>query len=448
MSKISLLCYADGGSRTGFERVARAILTHLHQTGAYDITLMGIGYADRPYAPYPFRFNRASTDPNEPLGLEGFRDACQRTRPDVLLCINDLWNLGAYATLKPADLPMVAYFPVDAPNLKWQYCIALGAIERAVTYTKFAAEEAALGVRDFIGALYNSTPEDQLEVEHTHVDVPHPQFGHTRVTLDRVAKACAPEHYTVIPHGRDADWGRAPDDAIAAIKQRFNLDDRPILLNANANQHRKRQDLTLRIIKELRDRHRQVVQGVFFCGAGFSKHAYDLEQLVSYLGLSNQVTIIRESLTDQELQALHSAATIGINTSGGEGWGLGVQEGALCGTAQAVPNWAATAELWQGSAVLLPVHDYRVEPLINSLHGIVAVKESAEALVPLLINDEIRATVARDCEARARKIPTWNVVGDRFDLAIRSTLAPRSLTKLNMQQLLLGTGHYTFSKVQ
>jgi hypothetical protein len=68
MSKIKVLFYGDAPTAsTGFGVVAKNILTNLHKTGKYDITILGVNYFPEPN-PYQKTFDMW------PLGFFGKGD--------------------------------------------------------------------------------------------------------------------------------------------------------------------------------------------------------------------------------------------------------------------------------------------------------------------------------------------------------------------------------------
>ena len=144
-----LLVVADAGVDTGFERVARGICTHLLETGKYEIVQRGIQfYEQRATRQYPWTVKSWGGSATDTMGTLNFESWLEEDQPDALLVIQDAWNITNYMAYKPRELPAVAYFPVDCPNLKWNHVFGIGACAEAAAYTQFGAAEAAVGVRE------------------------------------------------------------------------------------------------------------------------------------------------------------------------------------------------------------------------------------------------------------------------------------------------------------
>jgi glycosyltransferase involved in cell wall biosynthesis len=247
--------------------------------------------------------------------------------------------------------------------------------------------------------------------------------------MDRLARFQNPGRWNIIPHGMD--HGRfAPPDRAAARAEWGIAPDRFVVLNVNTNQFRKRQDLTLRAFAEL-CRHRDDALLVLHClGAAQAQAGWDLPQLAQELGVIDRVAFVHEQvpvLTDAQLASLYAASDVQVNTAGGEGWGLTSFEGAACGTAQLVPDWSATRELWGGvPGALIPAAGWRAEPkMLNTAHALLDPRALGRQLAALAADPAARADLAARCQAVARRQKPWSAVGDAFaDVLDRAVAEP------------------------
>ena len=437
---IKVLAYGEVGKPTGFARVAKGVLTYLHNTGQFDIVMMGLQYdLDTPNdLPFPV-FPATNNSVGDTFGVETLKRAIERHKPDVLWTVNDLWNLGWYVAKKPHDLPFVAYWPVDGPNLKWQYSMAVGGITEAAVYTQFGAMESAAGVRDCVDKfmrVVSDDPEVGPDKQLQWMAGPHPG-GQLICRYDRFKKFQNVEGYEVIPHGLDKSLFEIRNKSEA--RKRFGLsDDQFVVLNVNTNQWRKRHDLTMRAFKMLLE---QVPNAVLVLHAqGTNIMGQDLKQLAQYIGIGDNVLMVhdhKKALTDDEMVDLYNCADVQINTSAGEGWGLPAFEGAACGVPQLVPDWSSTRELWKGYGQLLPVSDYRFEVKnLNTGHGVVDARATGNILIELAKSDERRQDL-RDAGLKlVDRQWSWDHVGAAFERLIRRAVKEPAVQPTSFRDLL------------
>ena len=163
----------------------------------------------------------------------------------------------------------------------------------------------------------------------------------------------------VIPHGVDTETFRP-------------LGPRPdgfTVLNANRPHERKRIDLTIEGF-ELFARGKPADVRLRL------HHAID----ASEHEVSDRVEVTSSCLSDQELNRLYNECHVGLNTAMGEGWGLVSFEHAAAGAAQVVPDSSACAELWAGSAEVVPAEDTGVPAFSPLAMRTVSAEGVAEAL--------------------------------------------------------------------
>jgi len=386
---------------------------------------------------YEYPVYSAGTTRDDPVGAADFHKIVTRRKPDVLWLLNDIWNINTWLTFKPLEVPAVAYFPVDTPNVKWGFTAALGAAARVAVYTQFGARETAAAVRDHVDLLTRAMIEqapDEITQERYWYTLPHPTGGKIHGRMDALCRYQNPSAYDVIPHGLDATKFAVRDKA--AARQRFGIpEDAFVVSNVNRNQFRKRQDLTIRAFARLAQECPKAVL-VMHC-AEHTIQGWDLEQLAQYYGVGRRCFFVHESvnvLSDDDLVDFYNVADVQINTAGGEGWGLTSVEGAACGVPQLVPDWSATREIWAGGAgVLLPIKDYRFEPkFLNTAHANVDSDAAGDILIRLWWDADERARLSQAGLELVKRQWTWAAVGDAFATVLREAMAigkpqPRSL---------------------
>lgn len=422
-----ILMIGDAGCHTGFARVVKGVADHLHHSGQWEVAVRGINYRPMHGIPYEYEVAPIMIDRDDPLGSRALSTHLDETQPDVLWTVQDLWTIASYLTRKPADLPAVGYFPVDTPNLKWSYGLALGALSEAVTYTHFGAREAAASVReavDIFGDRIVGTGQLREDELTNGITMPPLDGAEMHVRLDRLARYQNPGDYNVIPHG-GPDAIFTPRDR-AEARRFFNLPEGAFIVGSvNTNQFRKRQDILIRAFAQFRHEHPEVDAYLVFHCAGGDWQGWDLAQLSRYYNVHDRVRAIHHrtrTLTDDDLCTLYNCFDVHVNCSGGEGWGLTTFEAAACGIPQMVPDWSATRELWKDHGLLIPVTDWRHEPKgLNTAHAIVDASWIAIMLAECT-KDTFRDHWGTRALSNACRQLTWDEVGAGFATVLENAL--------------------------
>lgn len=441
---IKLLAYAEASIPTGWERVAREILTYLHNTGEFDVTVMATGgHPANPAMRYPYPVYSAGATGNDPVGVTDFHKIVRRRKPDVIWLLHDLWYIKDWLMQKPIDVPAVIYFPIDTPNVKWHFCTGLGAATRAATYTQFAARETAAAVRDFIDLFVETGVEQDpktLTDERGWYVLQDPRGGKVHGRFDILERYQNPEGFAVIPHGLDASKFAIRNKGEA--RRRLGVPESAfVVLNVNRNQQRKRLDTTIRAFAKLAQESPEAVL-VMHC-AEHTLQGWDLEQLARFYGVSRRCLFLHEAkdvLSEDELVDVYNAADVQINTAGGEGWGLTSVEGAACGVPQLVPNWSATKEIWaDGAGVLLPVRDFRFETkFLNTAHADVDADAAGEILIHLWKNPDERERLRQAGQALVARQWTWPQVGEAFAKLLREAMTVGKPVTRTLESMVAG----------
>lgn len=413
--KKTLLVVSDASvATTGFGRVAEAVLDRLHDTGKWNIKQLGINYFDGDHdKPYRiFSATGGGVSKMDWLGYERIKPLFDEIKPDAVLLFQDFWHISEYIARIPNAPGIVAYFPVDAPNIKPTWAAPLAASTHLCTYTNFGAEEFAKSVSKVYGKITDhlkeigkdSVTKVNFEIKNGTLDVP----------AKRIKDLCDPKNIHVIPHG--VDQGKFfPVDKREARKRFDFKDDLFIVGNVNRNQYRKRLDLSLVAFSEFAKDKEDVL--LVMHDTIKSHEGWDLPQLAEHLGISEKVYISETRLTNEDLNLLYNTFDVSINSGGGEGWGLTAMESASCKVPQILPNWSATKEIWEGYARLIDIQSvhYAIGRL-NNEHAVIDTGHLAEILNEFYEDRSLAQEVGELCfEVTQRPEYSWDAIAHTFD---------------------------------
>lgn len=436
--KIRLGIIGDCGVETGFATVTHNLIKQLQATGEYEIKVIAINYdgrTDNQWSKtidmWPARLG------GDLLGIGLISQLVGEFKPNVFLMFQDFWNIPMFASRLPDNFTGgVAYFPVDAPNIKGQYMLAMAGINATICYTEFGRQEAMRGSTEAWEQLKRAAEENKQDIlERVFVTVGggiSPLTGQpiqprqVPISAYRLKQMKSPEGHHVIPHGVD----------VQAFNPVSKKGARKILgLPVNGffvgyvarNQSRKRQDLAIRAFADFAKTHPDAYLLLHCVKTDFQ--GWDLEQLASYYGVKDRVMFTHTMFTEQsasieQLNYLYNCFDVHINTSGGEGWGLPTFESAAVGTPQVVPNWSATKELWGDSAKLIDVASVRHEPhQINTMQAVIDTKSLSTILSELYDNPSLREEIGKKCyDVTQRPEYRWENVAQKFDAVFKSVI--------------------------
>jgi len=132
---------------------------------------------------------------------------------------------------------------------------------------------------------------------------------------------------TIITHGAETALAPGADAQVAALREKYGLGDRPVLLTVNHLHPRKRISLLLETMPAVLAEHPQAVALVV--GSGPEKAA--LQELAARLGLRPEQVIFAGFVPEEELAAHYAAASIYVHTGRAESFGLAVLEASKAG---------------------------------------------------------------------------------------------------------------------
>ena len=378
-----ILWVGDALVPTGFARVTHAVCDRLHERG-HDVAVLGINHRGDPHR-NPYRIYPASYNVERPHGEERLAEVIENEWPDVVLCLNDVWQLAAYADAvkdlrSQQRFRFMAYSPMDSGPLPRGLKPAFDAFDAMASYTN---------------------------------------VGYRAMRASGYAK-----QLSIIPHGVDTDDFFPVDKADARAKLGIPAE-AFVVLNANRNQPRKRIDLTIRGFMEFAQRvaPRPVV---LYLHMGTKDMGWQTELLFARIreecGARNAIIAQAKRFKDlptvsiEDLRAVYSAADVNINTCDSEGWGLIAFESAACRVPQIQPSHSACGELWRDHGYLMPVKMWLDDPATGMPRGLIDPVALGEQLAMLAQDSDIRQKLADDAYAYATDPRfSWDAIATQFE---------------------------------
>jgi glycosyltransferase involved in cell wall biosynthesis len=430
--KIKLSAICDAGAPTGFASVSHQILGYLQDTGEYEINILGINFKGIPNQ-WSKKFNIwPAALGNDFLGIGYTEPFLKATNPDLLFLFQDFWNIPHYLAHRPAKLPSVLYYPVDAPNIKGQYMLALAAGNEHVCYTHFGVQESVRGATEAYDTVVKKATKKGINAASQLVAaVNNPvmlaqEEAQVEASAQKLVQMKDEDHYHVIPHGIDTEHFFPLDKEFARVTLGLNMD-WFIVGNVNRNQSRKRQDLMLKAFS-IFAKDKPDVRLALHCVRNDAK-GWDLSQLAEYYGVRDKILFTHDLFSGRqaamdELNVIYNVLDVQFNTGGGEGWGLTSFEGAASGIPQVVPNWSATKEIWAGHAWMLDIVEVRHEPyMINTAQGVIDTAQAARYMQELYEDRNKLEKLGAECKAVVERPEySWQAVGAQFDKVFKSAI--------------------------
>jgi D-inositol-3-phosphate glycosyltransferase len=316
-SKLKLLFYGDAPTvATGFGTVTRNVLTGLHNTGKYDISVLGVNYWGDPH-PYPFPIWPVGIGSKDPYGRQRAFDMMSRDLDfDILFLFQDsfiLQSLMAHGLPKlkqNKNFVSVGYYPIDGvPKPEWIECMNM--LDCPVTYTEFAKKESILAC---------------------------PQIA------DKIK---------VVPHGINIkDFFPLPEDVTSAFRRQYfgKHSDKFIVTNLNRNQQRKDIPRTLLAFKHFKQRR---PNSILYLHMATQDQGWNLTEVIKGMGLVIGEDVLlpgnnfgpNTGYPIEVVNKVYNASDVVMSTTVGEGWGLSTVEAMATRTPILFPNNTALTEI-------------------------------------------------------------------------------------------------------
>ena len=314
-NKIRLVFYGDAPPcATGFATVSKNVLMGLHQTGKFDIRVLGINYWGDPHE-YPFPIWPVGTNPDrDPYGR---KKVCQMIASwdfDMLFFLQDSFillfipELLQHLKAQNKKFTSLCYFPIDGtPKKNW--IDAVTAVDMPVTYTEFGYNECVKLV---------PACEDKLQI------VPH---------------GVNPEHFFPIP-----------EEHVKPFRSQYfgPQADNFIYMNLNRNQQRKDIPKTMLAFNKV---HEDDPKTTLYLHMAMQDQGWNLVEVAKTFKLDPTTDIIfpsnfgpNQGFPIRSVNMIYNAADAVISTTLGEGWGLSWVEAMAAKTPVIMPNNTSMAE--------------------------------------------------------------------------------------------------------
>jgi len=395
---VRLIAIGYNISGTGLTRAMHSIMGRL--AAWHEIHFLGIGYSGE-----IVRDVGLTLYPTNPKGGDVFaafqaKRMVEEIEPGLIFIMHDIWLFDYYTRILGPyrdRLKIAAYIPLDGKITNEEDAAPLAQTDRVVVYTEF-------GRGEFEGA-FRRLHEKQPARHFPAVDV--------------------------IPHGIDRKRFFPLPDRAQAKRSVFGDDDSFVVLNASRPDKRKRVDLTIRGFARFAAGKPANVKLCLHHAFMDEEAERQLTSLIRQCGIGDRVymnPLGSRVVDDAELNLLYNACDVGINTSMGEGWGLVSCEHGAAGAAQIVPDHTACAELWSGSAELIPpARSYVPEWTVLEV-GEVSPEGVATAMEALYRDPARRQELGRAAMAVAHNpAHSWDAITRQFDeLIVTVTSGARS----------------------
>ncbi len=192
-----------------------------------------------------------------------------------------------------------------------------------------------------------------------------------------------------------------------------------VVLNMNRPSHRKKIEATIEGFKLFAGGKENVYLHLHI---GTTERAVREKyyHLVEAAGLKEQVIITPEPgelqvKSEDWLNILYNSCDVGISTSKGEGWGLGLFEHAATKAAILAPGHTSFIENWQNAALLMPCSEKQFVFYEYCDMFIVSPEEVCRSLNSLYFDRDLLDKVSADCFNRMHESKfDWENVADKF----------------------------------
>ena len=290
--KIKVLAYMDSPTcATGFGTVSRNILMGLHNTGRYDISVLGINYWGDPHE-LPMRVWPVGTNPErDPYGRKKISSMIPQMDYDVLFFLQDTFILEFLPELLPylksqgKKQKSIVYFPIDGKP-KQQWIKNVDACDYLVAYSKFG----------------------EAEIKNAYPQV---------------------KDMKVIPHGvNTSEYYIVDDKSVKEFRNQYfgSVADKFVFTNLNRNQQRKDIPRTIAAFAKFRE---HVDDAVLYLHCARMDQGWDLPEVVEGYGLSTSKDVIfperfgpNQGYPRNIVNMIYNISDCVLSTTLGEGWGL------------------------------------------------------------------------------------------------------------------------------
>lgn len=418
MEKIKLLFYGDTPTgNTGFSQVSKNILRRLHETGKYDISVVGINYFgdphDLPYKIYPAAYNRQGDVYGRQRLLDLLRN--NKNKFDVLFTLQDTFIMATIGKhLKKLRDGAIVEKEVFNQETK--------AMEKKKIFQR------GMGFKWVYYYPIDCRPEKSwIEKSVAFADVAVPYTEYAKKESERVVN----RKYEVIYHGFDkATFFPMSEEEKMAFKEKFfkdnNLKNAFLIVNINRNQLRKGIPQTLLAFSLFK---KIVPNSVLYTHCDLYDHAgFDMMKLANKIGLKENWLYpnpdrfkLGLSFEDDFINGLYNIADVNLSTTLGEGFGLSMVEAMATKTLNIFPDNTALSEILADKRGLLascgetPNHLICNGPLDNNqLRPVVDIEDLVGKMLWAYAHPEQRKEIEERAYAWSLEHLNWDNIGKQW----------------------------------
>lgn len=399
---------------TGFSLCTRQVCAHLHSLG-WDVHVLGLSYFGDPHSyPYPiYPCVNALDNSRDVYGCERLPKLINAIRPDIVVLLNDPWNVEAYLFnidryervngVKLRDsFKLIGWLAVDGCNAsahdfnhtltKPDKTTKYGQLDYLVVWTQFAADELIRGGWD--GPTPTIIP---LAVDGTVFKLVDKQLARQRTLPEKI---------------------RSLNPFVIGVVGR--------------NQYRKRLDLAIAYFAEWIKRNHIDDAYLYLHCAPTGDKGVDIRSLVKYHGIAGRVilteTCLGVGIDERDMAVVYSSFDLLMTMTQGEGFGLTTLEAMSCGCATMGPDWSGLGKRggWtNGAMIQIPCTSTALTaPIGGNMYTIggIADREQAIATLDVMYRDRhLLEGFARAGKELASTL-TWDRTVTMFEEMLRKAL--------------------------
>jgi len=347
---------------TGYGVTTHEIVSRLHATGQYEIAVLGwyhdAAHYDRRVHPYPLLPGAWGWKP------DWLAEVLAEFRPEVLITLGNFSMLAAVQEV-PAQFPgrWVGYFPVEGRPVARHQARLIDALDVAVTFTQYAAQE-----------------------------------------IRRVRPDCKVQ---VIPLGVDVQTFRPLSNRVE-LRRQCELENRFVVGCVARNQPRKQLPLLLRAFAQFAQIHEEAF---LYLHSDPDDVGWDLVELADRYGIADRVGFTPGmafvlGVSREELNEIYNLFDVFALPTMGEGFGLPLLEAMAAGVPVVTTDFAGGAELVRGRGELVRVAGWVTEPGHNFELALADEQDFLSRLLKLYARPDLR----REYATRGRRFAqtlTW-----------------------------------------
>jgi phosphatidylinositol alpha-1,6-mannosyltransferase len=237
----------------------------------------------------------------------------------------------------------------------------------------------------------------------------------SRYTAGLVERVCRPRSLHVILNAADGEQFR-PGLETGGLKREWGLNGGPVLLTVGNVTERKAQDVVIRALPDVLARHPHATYLI----AGLPTRRAEFEEVARAVGVAERVRFTG-IVPAEQLPAVYNLCDLFVlvsrTASDGdtEGYGIVVQEAALCGKPAVVSQGCGLTEAIHEGVTGLSVPPESPE-------------ETAAAILALLDDDAVRGAMG-EAARRAAAGTTWAQRAGEYDALLGSLVGKRKVSK-------------------